>query len=76
MESAQGEPDAVPPGQLLEPPHSGTAQRLGEGKRLRCALANKVESLGEEDHIRSLLGSALYELLSLCNVTLERSYGH
>ena len=72
MEAAKGEPYVVPPGQLLEAPYSGTAERLRQGQRLGRILANEVESLGQKDHVCSLLGSALDQALGLYDVTLER----
>ncbi len=72
MKAAKGEPDVVPPGQLLEPRYSGTAERLRQGQRLGRILANEVERLGQKDHVRSLLGSALDQTLGLYDVTLER----
>ncbi len=71
MEAAKGEPDVVPPGQLLEPRYSGTAERLRQGQRLGRILANEVERLGQKDHVCSLLGGAFDQALSLCDVTLE-----
>lgn len=70
VETPQREPDAVVGGQLPEPGHSGSIQRLRQTTCLLARLADEVKCLRQKDHVRPLPSGSFDQLFGLSNVAL------